>query len=153
MLSSHLKTLPRLHSNLCISNAMKRRAQPHNAYNIFFILERKRLIHEMEGSCGAAVVDHHPQLPYNLDGYDICLPDRPPRFQHLKLPQGWFVPGKNSNRKHVKSHGCEFSVVWEWFHPSPYFILQRVIWYSSSDVISPSCTDCGRKLEERWQRH
>lgn len=52
---------------------------------------------------GTVAVD---PLSYDLGGYDsLVLPDLPPRFQHLKLPTGWFVPGKNSRRKHAKSHG------------------------------------------------
>ena len=82
--------------------------QPHNAYNIYFMLERYQLIHEMEGLCGIAAVQNHQQISYDLAGYDFLpLPDLPPRFQKLQLPLGWFVPGKNSKRKHTKTHGCE----------------------------------------------
>jgi len=89
----------------CQIMTTKRRAQPHNAYNIFFILERKRLIYELEGS----VVDNNQQMSYDLDGYEnLCLPNLPPKFQHLHLPPGWFVPGKNSKRKHAKTHGSKF---------------------------------------------
>jgi len=87
----------------------RRLVQPHNAYNIYFILERHKLIEEMEGLCGTAAVQHHRQISYNLTGYDfLTLPDLPPRFQNLQLPLGWFVPGKNSKRKHRKTHGCEY---------------------------------------------
>mgnify|MGYP006192977069 FL=1 len=76
-------------------------SQSHNAYNIFFILECKLLIYELEGSA----VDNHQQMSYYLDGYEnLCLPNIPPKYQHLHLPQGWFVPGKNSKRKHGKTH-------------------------------------------------
>ena len=106
---SHLKAL-----SVCYANPRplpnmtpKRRAQPHNAYNIFFILERKRLIYELEGS----VVDNHQQMSYDLDGYEnLCLPNLPPKYQHLHLPPGWFVPGKNSKRKHAKTHGSKLIV-------------------------------------------
>jgi hypothetical protein len=87
----------------------KRLSQPHNVYNIFFMLERQRLIQMIEESCGKAVADHQQQLSYNLSGYDfLSLPDLPSRFQHVRMPEGWYVPGKNSKRKHVKSHGCKF---------------------------------------------
>lgn len=44
--------------------------------------------------------------PFDLAGYDfLTLPDLPPRYQGLTLDHGWYVPGKNANRKHVKSHG------------------------------------------------
>ena len=87
-------------SNIIVTLANRRLAQPHNAYNIYFMLERYKLIHDMEGSCGTAA--------YDLNGYDLLtLPDLPPGFQNLQLPLGWFVPGKNSKRKHKKTHGCE----------------------------------------------
>ena len=80
-------------------------AQPHNAYNIFFMLERQRLIHEMERLCGTVAVDQHQQLQYDLSGYDfLTLPDFPPRYQNLQMCKGWFVPGKNSKQKHMRSH-------------------------------------------------
>ena len=95
-------------SNTKLTLANRRLAQPHNAYNIFFMLERYKLIHEMEGLCGTAAVQHHQQISYDLAGYDfLTLPDLPPRFQNLQLPLGWFVPGKNSKRRHKKTHGCE----------------------------------------------
>ena len=62
----------------------------------------------MEGLRGTAAVQNHQQISYDLAGYDfLSLPDLPPRFQNLELPPGWFVPGKNSKRKHTKTHGCE----------------------------------------------
>ena len=91
-----------------VSLANKRLPQPHNAYNIYFMLERYQLIHEMEGLRGKAAVQNPQQISYDLAGYDFLpLPDLPPRFQNLELPPGWFVPGKNSKRKPTKTHGCE----------------------------------------------
>jgi hypothetical protein len=87
----------------------KRLHQPYNVYNIFFMLERQRLLQEMEDLVGTAEVKQHQQLSYDLAGYDsLSLPDLPQRFRHVRMPPGWYVPGKNSKRKHVKSHGCEF---------------------------------------------
>ena len=95
-------------SNMKVSLANKRLPQPHNAYNIYFMLERYQLIHEMEGLRGKAAVQNPQQISYDLAGYDFLpLPDLPPRFQNLELPPGWFVPGKNSKRKHTKTRGCE----------------------------------------------
>ena len=86
--------------------------QPHNTYNIYFMLERQRLIQEMEEVCGTKAVQHHEQILYDLAGYDfLSLPDFPPRFQNIQMPSGWFVPGKNSKRKHVKTHGCELLIM------------------------------------------
>jgi len=83
------------------THSNKRLAQPHNVYNIFFMLEQQRLFQEKGGT-----VHQHQQLSFDLAGYDsLDLPDLPPRFQNVQMPQGWFVPGKNSKRKHVKSHG------------------------------------------------
>ena len=126
----------------------KRRAQPHNAYNIFFILERKRLIYELEGS----VVDNHQQMSYDLDGYEnLCLPHLPPKFQHLHLPPGWFVPGKNSKRKHAKTHGSKLIVnhllAFTLFN-YVLFLTERFGFCLVSHVIRPSCAYCRRELEE-----
>jgi hypothetical protein len=86
--------------------------QPHNAYNIYFMLERQRLIQEMKELCGTKAVQHHEQISYDLTGYDfLSLPDFPPRFQNIQMPSGWFVPGKNSKRKHVRTHGCELLIM------------------------------------------
>jgi hypothetical protein len=89
-------------------SSSKHRTRANNFYNIFFILERQKLIQEKEGWCGTTAVE---QRPRDLAGYEcLSLPDLPPRFQDLQLPQGWFVSaGKNPNRKHVKSHGCEYA--------------------------------------------
>jgi hypothetical protein len=103
-----------------VTLAKRRLAQPHNIYNIYFMLERQKLIHEMEGSCGTAAVQHHTQISYDLTGYDsLTLPDLPPRYQNLQLPRGWFVPGKNSKQKHAKTHGCELLM------PSPLCVLDE----------------------------
>jgi hypothetical protein len=50
--------------------------QPHNAYNIYFMLERQRLIQEMKELCGTKAVQHHEQISYDLTGYDF-LPQSP----------------------------------------------------------------------------
>ena len=140
------------HKNLQLSPqssmTTKRRAQPHNAYNIFFILERKRLIYELEGS----VVDNHQQMSYDLDGYEnLCLPNLPPKFQHLHLPPGWFVPGKNSKRKHAKTHGSKLIVnhllAFTLFN-YVLFLTERFGFCLVSHVIRPSCAYCRRELEE-----
>jgi hypothetical protein len=86
----------------------KRLHQQHNVCNIFYMMERLKLIQKDEESCGIAAANQNHQPPYNLAGYDsLGLPDLPPRFHHVHKPKGWYVPGKNSKPKHVKSHGCE----------------------------------------------
>ena len=145
--NSHLEAC--LCCDPCLIMTTKRRAQPHNAYNIFFILERKRLIYELEGS----VVDNHQQMSYDLDGYEnLCLPNLPPKFQHLHLPPGWFVPGKNSNRKHAKTHGSKLIVnhllvlLYSTIRLPDRAIC--VLFSFVSHVIPPSCAYCRRELEE-----
>ena len=93
--------------------ADKRLSQPHHAYNVFFTLERLRLIDKkttVDATSGKVVqTPSQQQISYDLDGYEsLALPDLPPRYQHLQLPMGWFVPGKNSKRKHTKSKEREF---------------------------------------------
>jgi hypothetical protein len=93
-----------------IKDFNKQLHRPYHAYNIFFMLERERLIQEMKKELGGTVdAKQHHQLSYDLAGYDfITLPDLPPRFQHVHMPKGWYAPGKNTKRKHVWSHGCKF---------------------------------------------
>ena len=93
--------------------ANKRLSQPHHAYNVFFTLERLRLIDKkttVDATSGKVVqTPSQQQISYDLDGYEsLALPDLPPRYQHLQLPMGWFVPGKNSKRKHSQSKEREF---------------------------------------------
>ncbi len=90
----------------------RRRPQPSNAYNVFFTLERFRLIDTMANASSSESETNQQQKSYDLDGYEsLALPDIPPRYQHLQLPMGWFVPGKNSKRKHTKSENdCELYV-------------------------------------------
>jgi hypothetical protein len=86
--------------------------RPHNSYNVFFILERQRLLvsqlttveklHQLGSSIS--------KKSFDLGGYEgVTIPKLPPRYEHIDMPHGWFVPGKNSGRKHVKSHGCELN--------------------------------------------
>jgi hypothetical protein len=85
-------------------------ARPYNVYNIFFILERARLVQACEQAAmyKAAPAKHMPSSSADFTGYDLlCLPDLPPRYHDLLLPPDWFVPGKNAKRKHVATHGRE----------------------------------------------
>jgi hypothetical protein len=78
---------------------------PHNAYNVFFKLERFRIVDMMMDASSSESESNEQHKSYDLDGYEsLVLPDLPPRYQHLQLPMGWFVPGKNSKRKHTKLH-------------------------------------------------
>jgi hypothetical protein len=82
---------------------------PHNAYNVFFILERQWLLNEMMSDRGHGVLSGSAaavEPSYSLGGYEsLVLPGLPTRYQHLQMPSGWFVPGKNSKRKHTKTKG------------------------------------------------
>ena len=101
--------------------------KPYNNYNVFFILERVRLIEARKKDKGAAVRDDkksnhrsHQSISSNggsiiagSTGYeDLELPPLPSRYKHLRsaLPSNWFVPGKSKNtkRKHKATHRREF---------------------------------------------
>ena len=118
--TQHLNTCSQTHSQKSEAFTMKssmpvserRRPQPSNVYNVFFTLERFRLIDTMADASSSESETNQQQKSYDLDGYEsLALPDIPPRYQHLQLPIGWFVPGKNSKRKHTKSENdCELYV-------------------------------------------
>ena len=90
----------------CKANNSERLSRPYSSYNIFFILERFRLL-ERNGW-----IDNQIQQSHMLTGYeDLELPPLPPKYKHLEttLPNGWYMPGKKkqSKRKHKKTHGCK----------------------------------------------
>ena len=91
--------------------------KPYNNYNLFFILERTRLI-EAKQSGATAISDKtiRPSLhstPTPPSAYEfIEIPPLPPRYEHLKscLAENWYDPHRNKlvKRKHSKSHGGEY---------------------------------------------
>ena len=84
--------------------------RPYNVYNLFFILERARLIQACieDVSSGTAAAIQQSSTSYHVAGYDhLCLPELPPRYHGLQLPSDWCVPGKNARRKHVATNGRE----------------------------------------------
>ena len=92
--------------------AKKSLAQPHNCYNIFFILERQKLIQAMkdssdgDGTPARALSENGTDSLVDLGGYgSLRLPELPQRYKDLSLENRWYVPGKNAKRKHVKTHG------------------------------------------------
>lgn len=99
-----------------IDTAKARSVQkPFNNYNVFYILERHRIIYARQRDRGGRLPspssngDIH-RMDGNKTGYeDLELPSLPPRYAHLKtvMPANWYVPGKNKNkkRKHKKTHG------------------------------------------------
>ena len=85
-------------------------ARPYNVYNIFFILERARLVRACEHAANGktAPAKQLPTSSVDFSRYDLlCLPDLPPRYNGLVLPPDWYVPGKNAKRNHVATHGRE----------------------------------------------
>jgi hypothetical protein len=131
-------------SDTKVTLANRRLAQPHNAYNIYFMLERYKLIHDMEGSCGTAA--------YDLNGYDLLtLPDLPPGFQNLQLPLGWFVPGKNSKRKHNKTHGRELFYTGDVFALSLWSALLTECLSFSSSMTVTSFAELARRVSANWK--
>ncbi len=82
-------------------------SRPCNVYNIFFILERARIIQQFCAQ-DAPAIQSSSSSSINYFGYELLsLPDLPPRYCDLILPPDWFVPGKNAKRKHVATNGRE----------------------------------------------
>ena len=107
--------------------------RPYNSYNIFFILERVRIIEDRRKkedgvaslssssspsnddatrvSSPSSSSDNNSSLDCNnippLCGYEhLELPPLPPRYAHLKtvLPSNWANPGKNKSSKSKRKH-------------------------------------------------
>jgi len=126
-------------------------ARPCNVYNIFFILERARIIQQFCSGKDAPAIQLSPSS-INFFGYEqLSLPDLPPRYCDLILPPDWFVPGKNAKRKHVATNGreCKLEIV---FHtPSPFirFFIMEIVTLTfafRSTKLHVSGPDCGLEL-------
>jgi len=89
--------------------------RPYNSYNIYFTLERFRLLMSKKKDLPNAAVllnakDYLPPSKISFNGYDgITMPPLPPRYEHLEsvLPANWYAPGKHihAKRKHTATHG------------------------------------------------
>ena len=83
--------------------------RPYNRYNLYFILERERLI-QMRG--GHTTRRHETSL---ADSYfRVELPPFPPRYRNIFIPENWYFPvKKNQKRLHRRTHGvasfCELA--------------------------------------------
>lgn len=76
--------------------------RPYNRYNIFFILERELAV-QSNSDCRPSF-EGLPDFVTGFEGLDI--PDElPPCYAHLELSSGWYLPARNTSRKHNKSHG------------------------------------------------
>jgi len=74
------------------------RKRPYDEYNIFFILERERLLQENNHAYSKQIsfpVDQLCPLASSSDcGFE--LPPLPPRYRHLILPKDWYRSDKNA---------------------------------------------------------
>lgn len=131
------------------SKKMKCLSRPHNCYNIFFILERERLIQQAKeessshnGANDVASNSGEGSASYDLVGYEsLNLPDLPPRYRGLSMETGWYVPGKNARRKHVKTHGL-----------TSFADLAQTVannWKTVDDVTKEYCQTVARIIRER----
>ena len=79
-----------------------------NEYNLFLILEKhrisklKELYHSKRFSLSKAAANDRTSKVDRYEG--IELPKLPPRYQHLDLPDDWFVSGSKMQRSHRKLH-------------------------------------------------
>lgn len=81
--------------------------RPYNRYNIYFILERERLVVSLGGETKWTKMRDDPGAkpdPVKPGYEDLNLPPLPGRFSHLFVPEGWCVSGPKK-RKHRKMHG------------------------------------------------
>ena len=88
--------------------AKKTFARPHNCYNVFFLLDREQLLQSRPGYNPVTAAAANSPV-HDVAGYSYLeMPDLPTRYKGLVMQPGWYVPGRNRVRKHVKSHGCKF---------------------------------------------
>ena len=84
-------------------------SRPYNRYNVYFILERERLVLERGGSTKwSSMTKSNPEAAQVKEGYEhLDIPKQlPPRFSHLYVPEGWYAPGPElKKRPHRRSHG------------------------------------------------
>ena len=83
------------------AHVLKPFCRPYNRYNLYFILERERLI-QMRGG--------HTSTRRSTDVVDssfwVELPPLPPRYDGILMPVNWYFPiKKNGKRLHRKTHG------------------------------------------------
>lgn len=89
--------------------------KPYNSYNLFFILERARILEEKKAgsiASSAKMMVRFSASQAVATGYEFLdIPPLPPRYRHLEktLAANWYDPGRNklAKRKHGKSHGGE----------------------------------------------
>ena len=77
-------------------------AQTFNRYNLFYRLERQLLLFERGANPSK---QDESRLPSESEGrkYDLLvIPPLPPRYQHLEMPDLWFLSSKSSAKK--RSH-------------------------------------------------
>ncbi|EJK62186.1 hypothetical protein THAOC_17213 [Thalassiosira oceanica] len=123
--------------------------RPLNRFNLFFILERERLLMQMndQGDNPAEkATEKASELPPGIaTGYEgLKMPELPPRFKDLTLPDDWFVPGKRKlvKRRHRKSHGVMgFKKMAQELAAS---------WRSIDEVTLKYCTDCAKIIADRY---
>lgn len=89
-------------------------ARPYNRYNIFFILERERLILGKGGSTKWSVSTSDGAGPQSIlqvqsipqEFKNLNLPPLPSRFAHLYVPECWCIPGISAKKRaHRRTHG------------------------------------------------
>ena len=85
----------------------KKNPRPYNRYNIYFILERERLILAKGGTTkwSSPSSSKDAMVPINEGYKNMELPHLPMRFVHLTVPDGWCVPCQQKRRPHRKTHG------------------------------------------------
>lgn len=90
----------------------KKNFRPYNRYNIYFTLEREKIILTKGGLTTWQKDTWEPQ-PIKRGYENLNIPPLPPRFSHLDVPEGWCMPGEQKRRPHRRSHGvatfCELA--------------------------------------------
>lgn len=76
--------------------------RPYTEYNIFFQIEREYILQNL-----GVVPDLKDEDVFSTSDPGYGGPELPPRYDGIKLPSDWYIPGKTRRRKrqHRASHG------------------------------------------------
>ena len=82
---------------------MDRIPRPYNRYNLFYILERMRILQTK----GARTESDEKDVSASHSMIATIAATVPPRYRNVVMPHNWYLPKPNSHKRlHQKTHGA-----------------------------------------------